>query len=202
MAGTTTETRNYTYLTVKSVAYGMFGTGLALSVTHTYDLFHHTLGAATVTSAAVPVFIDGVQLIGRLARSPKCDAQTRRLGKWAQLTGATISLAANIIAGHAIGDKIAGAIFVLGYILMEAFAEKMRPVEQDAKTLAAQATAASGWVKSLTMSLNSRSSSWLSSSFSSKAVDIACITCSLVRRMLIALLRAWSMISAALRSAS
>ena len=138
MAGTTTESRNWTYLTVKSVAYGMFATGLALSVTHTYDLFHDTLGAASVSAAAVPVFIDGVQLIGRLARSHQFDEATRRLGKRAQLTGSAISLAANIIAGHAVGDKIAGAIFVLGYILMEAFAERMSP----AATKAEQAKAA------------------------------------------------------------
>jgi hypothetical protein len=65
----TTEHRNLTYPIVKGIAYGMFGAGLALSVTHIYDLFHSTLGASTLTAAAVPVFIDGLQLIGRLSRS-------------------------------------------------------------------------------------------------------------------------------------
>jgi hypothetical protein len=129
-------TKNATYLIGKSVAYGMFGTGLALSVTHIYDLFHSTLGAGVVTAAAVPMFVDGLQLIGRMARSHQFAESTRRTGFWVQLLGAAISLAANIIAGHSLGDKIAGAIFVIGYIGMEAFADKLRPVEQDVKAVA------------------------------------------------------------------
>lgn len=136
-------TRNATYLIGKSIAYGMFGTGLALSVTHIYDLFHSTLGAGVVTAAAVPMFVDGLQLMGRLARSHQFAESTRRIGFWVQMIGATISLAANVIAGHALGDKIAGAIFVIGYIGMEVFADKLRPVEQDAAQIemAAQAKA-------------------------------------------------------------
>lgn len=139
----TTEHRNLTYPIVKGIAYGMFGAGLALSVTHIYDLFHSTLGASTLTAAAVPVFIDGLQLIGRLSRSHQFAESTRRTGLWVQGFGALVSLIANVVAGHSLGDKIGGAIFVVGYIFMEWFADRLRPVAIDAQAAAAakQATA-------------------------------------------------------------
>lgn len=138
----TTERRNPTYLIVKGIAYGMFGAGLALSVTHIYDLFHSTLGASTLTAAAVPVFIDGLQLIGRLSRSHQFAESTRRTGLWVQGFGALISLIANVVAGHSLGDKIGGAIFVVGYIFMEWFADRLRPATVDAQAEAAAKQAA------------------------------------------------------------
>lgn len=149
MAGTTqtTEKRNLTYPIVKGIAYGMFGTGLALSVTDIYDLFHSTLGSTVITAAAVPMFIDGLQLIGRMARSHRFAESTRRTGFWVQMVGALVSLVANVVAGPSLGDKIGGAIFVIGYISMEAFAERLRPVtddtaaQQDAEAAAKSAAA-------------------------------------------------------------
>jgi hypothetical protein len=142
MATTTTEPRNLTYPIVKGIAYGMFAGGLGLSVTHIFDLFHSTLGASVVTAAAVPVFVDGLQLIGRLARSHKFDASTRKIGLWVQVLGALLSLIANVVAGHSAGDKIGGAIFVFGYIFMEWFADRLRPVATVVETAAAKRSAA------------------------------------------------------------
>lgn len=147
MATKTTE-KNWTYGIVKSVAYGMFGAGLALSVTHIYDLFHSTLGASVMTAAAVPVFVDGLQLIGRLSRSHQFAQSTRRTGLWVQGFGALVSLIANVVAGHSAGDKIGGAIFVIGYIFMEWFADRMRPVAQDAQVQQQTATAAKSAARS------------------------------------------------------
>lgn len=136
MASTTT------YRTVKGIAFGMFGTGIALSVTHIYDLFHGMLGAATVTAAAMPLFIDGLQVIGKLMRGESFAAETRKVGFRVQVLGALLSLAANVIAGHALGDKIAGVVLVGGYILAEKLAEIIRPVTEDAAVIAQAAATA------------------------------------------------------------
>lgn len=132
---------NTTYRTVKGIAYGMFGTGLALSVTHIYDLFHGVLGSAALTAAAMPLFIDGLQVIGKLMRGESFASETRKVGFRVQVLGALLSLVANVISGHALGDKIAGVVLVGGYILAEKLAEAIRPVQADVQVIA-QATQA------------------------------------------------------------
>jgi hypothetical protein len=141
-------TKNPTYRIVKGIAYGMFGAGLALSVTHIYDLFHNVLGSATLTAAAMPLFIDGLQVIGKLMRGESFASQTRTVGFRVQLLGALLSLAANVIAGHALGDKIAGVILVGGYILAEKLAETIRPVQADVQAIAKTRAAAKSATRS------------------------------------------------------
>jgi hypothetical protein len=143
MATSTTATpRNWTFIIVKSWAYGMFALGLGLSITHIYDLFRVTLGASVIMAAAMPFFVDGFQVIGRAARSHKMTHETRKIGAWTQGIGVVLSLIGNGIAGHTLGDRIGGVICVLGYVGMEALAEKIRPIEQDTATAAAALAAA------------------------------------------------------------
>lgn len=129
------------FTAIKTIAYGMFVLGLGLSVYHTVIFFHEVLGAALISAIAAPIFIDGVQIIGKLARGRQFARKTRRLGLHVQLFGAVLSLAANVVGGHSWGDKILGVVFVGGYIGMEIFAELMRPATDDAAEASAQAAA-------------------------------------------------------------
>lgn len=141
MATATTAPRNHTVTTVKTIAYGMFLLGLGLSVSHIFDFFHSTLHAAVISAAAVPVFIDGLQIIGKLARSARFHDDTRAIGFKVQLTGAALSIVANAVAGHTWGDKLAGVIFVAGYVFAEWFADHLRPAPSKAQTAAVKAAA-------------------------------------------------------------
>jgi len=137
-----TENRtNRTYLIVKGVAYAMFAAGLLYSVTHIYELFCVTLGSTILAAALVPLFIDGIQIVGRLIQGESFTAATRTRGKWLQGFGALVSLTANVVAGHRPGDKIAGAVIVIGYVGIELLAESIRPVQEDAAAIAAAAAA-------------------------------------------------------------
>lgn len=138
---TQTAAANRTYLLVKSTAYLMFALGLVLSITHIYGLFRGW-GAGVVTAAAVPVFIDGFQLVGRALRGESFASEIRKTGLWLQMFGAAVSLFANVYAGQNKGEKIAGAIFVIGYITIEAVGEKIRPASDDSAAKAAAAAAA------------------------------------------------------------
>ena len=139
---TTTETADRVVTTIKAVAYTMFATGVTLSVTHIVDFFHSTLGAAMLTACAMPLFIDGFQIVGRLLRLDRFSDETNAVGWKLQLLGAAASLAANIIAGHTRGDKIAGAILVIGYITIEAVADRIKARKATVAAVAAQALAA------------------------------------------------------------
>lgn len=123
----TTEThRDPVVTTVKAIAYGMFATGVALSVTHIFDFFHSTLGAATLTAAAMPMFVDGFQIVGRVLRLDRFAKSVNATGWKLQLLGALASLIANVVAGPTKGDKIAGIILVVGYITIEAVADRIK----------------------------------------------------------------------------
>lgn len=116
---------------VKGIAYTIFALGLGLSIFHIFDYFYSTLHAALASALAMPVFIDGVQIFGRIIRGADFSRRTRTAGWIVQGIGAAASLAANLIAGTTIGDKISGAAFVAGYILLEAIAELIRPASDD-----------------------------------------------------------------------
>ncbi len=131
-----------TYRIMKIAAWMLFLTGLALSVSHIIDLFL-TLGAATVTACMMPLFIDIPTLMGKVARGAQFAAKTRKIGLKVQLVGATLSLIANVGAGDAWGDRIAGVLIVGGYVFAEWFAENLRPASDDTKAeRAAKAAAA------------------------------------------------------------
>lgn len=139
---TTTTSKNHTYPIVKGIAYGAFAAGLTLSVTHTFTWFRTDLGASTINAAFVPLFVDGIQITGRLIRGPQFSKSVRRAGWAMQIFGAALALTANLLAGHTVGDKASGAIFVLGYILFDVVAEKIRPATDDAEVQQATAAAA------------------------------------------------------------
>lgn len=119
------------YKTIKAIAYVMFALGLGYSVFHIFDFFLTTLQSTLATALIVPAFIDGMQLVGRIMRSKDLSAATRNRGKWFQGFGAIASLVANVVAGDSIGDRVGGAIIVIGYIAVEAAAESIRPASDD-----------------------------------------------------------------------
>lgn len=127
---TATPKRNLTHLAAKAIAYGMFAGALALSASHIVGLFQ-MLGAVTLTATVMPVFIDGIALLGRLARSDKFAASTRRTGLKVQIVASLISLTANVVAGETWGDKLAGVFVVGGYVFAEWFADQLKPVEAE-----------------------------------------------------------------------
>jgi hypothetical protein len=139
---------------IRAVAYLLFALGLALSVKHIFELFHNTLHASIITAAAVPLFIDGFQLVGRIIRGHEFSIKTRRTGAVLQGFGAIVSLAANIVAGPTVGEKIAGAIFVIGYITIEAVAERIRPASDDTKAADAAKRAAARQAAAATRAAN------------------------------------------------
>jgi hypothetical protein len=133
---------NRTHQAAKAIAYGMFAGALALSASHIVGLFE-LLGAATLTAMVMPVFIDGIALLGRLARSDKFAASTRRTGLKVQVVASLISLTANVVAGETWGDKLAGVFVVGGYVFAEWFADQLKPAEADAAQVKAVARKAS-----------------------------------------------------------
>jgi hypothetical protein len=140
-AKTTAAPRDTIHTIAKVIAYGMFAGALALSASHIIGLFE-LLGAASLTACVMPIFIDGVALLGRLARSDRFAAQTRCTGLKVQIVASVISLIANVVAGHTVGDKVAGVMVVAGYVFAEWFADQLKPVEVDVAADRAAAKAA------------------------------------------------------------
>jgi hypothetical protein len=136
------KTSTAKYRIIKAVAYGMFLIGLGLSVFHIFELFYYTLNTALITSIAMPLFFDGFQFVGRIIRGEEFTRSARKIGCWLQGVGALVSLIANVVAGHSNGDKIAGVVLVVGYITIEAVAEKTRPASEDVEAIAAATAAA------------------------------------------------------------
>lgn len=94
----------------------------------------------------VPVFIDGIAILGLIGRSGKLGDKAKRLAPVLILPAGALSLAANIYAGKTLGDKIFGALVVAGFVLVEWYttthsttpvARKTRTVTDETKMKAA-----------------------------------------------------------------
>lgn len=137
----TTETRNWTYLTARGIVW-MFTIGaLAASYTHIVHLFG-MLGLHGWQAWTAPAFVDGFALLGRLARSRQFATETRRTGLRVQIIATSVSFIANVIAGDSIGARIFGAMVVIGYVVAELLAERMHPVTTKAEADKAKRSAA------------------------------------------------------------
>lgn len=138
---TTTEPRNFTYLTARSIVW-MFTLGaLAASYTHIVHLFG-MLGLHGWQAWTAPAFVDGFALLGRLARSRQFAAETRRTGLRVQIIATSVSFIANVVAGDSIGARIFGAMVVIGYVVAELLAERMHPATTKAEAEKAKRSAA------------------------------------------------------------
>ncbi len=141
---TTTEVTqtagNVTYYLAKTIVLGFAVGCLYFSFSHTIELAH-MLGATGAQAYSTPAFVDGFMLLGRLGMSPKFDASTNKIGRRMMTVGALLSLAANIAAGQTAGDRIIGALVVIGFLVTEWYAGKLRPAPQAPLTPAQKAAA-------------------------------------------------------------
>lgn len=75
-------------------------------------------------SWTLPMFIDGIALVGKLSMLPRFSASFRKSGFRLLMVGGVLSLAANIYAGHNLGQRAFGVIVVVGFMLLESHATK------------------------------------------------------------------------------
>jgi hypothetical protein len=81
-----------------------------------------------------PAFVDGLALLGRMGMSKRFSARTRRAGHRLMLGAGTLSLGANIAAGHTVGTRVFGAMVVAGFVIAEWYAGQLAPVAQRVRT--------------------------------------------------------------------
>jgi hypothetical protein len=141
-----TITENPTYAAAKTGAYAYLGFALYQSFSHIVDL---SVRYGSSSPWASPLLVDSLMLLGRLIRSPKMTKRARRVGLGLQVFGALASLAANILAGETVGDRVQGAAVIIGFLIVEWVVEQVKPVQVDntaaqqaARTAAAQKAAA------------------------------------------------------------
>lgn len=136
---------NWTYVAVKTVVL-MFMIGAAtISFGHIVETSHR-LGL-TWEAYTVPFFIDGLAILGLIGRTSAFDRSTNRAGWVLILTAGSASLAANIFAGHNLGQQLYGALVVVGFGLAEWYSVRLKPAavpapEVDEETRAKRSEAA------------------------------------------------------------
>lgn len=104
----------------------------------------------------VPVFIDGVAILGLIGRTGKLGDKAKRFAPALILPAGALSLAANVFAGKTLGDKIFGALVVAGFMLVEWYTTthsatpvkgKTRTVSDETKAKAALTRKYNAYVK-------------------------------------------------------
>lgn len=119
---TATRTRkpahNWTLIAATVIVYGYLLSTLALSVSNIIG-FAGALGASHLLAYAAPLFVDGLFLMGKLLSNPRLGEDCNRYGFKLMIIGGMLSLTANVFHGHTAGDKIVGALLVLGFVLVE-----------------------------------------------------------------------------------
>lgn len=104
----------------------------------------------------VPVFIDGIAILGLIGRTGKLGARAKKYAPALILPAGALSLAANVFAGKTLGDKIFGALVVAGFMLVEWYttthstapvARKTRTVTDETKMKAALTRKYNAYVK-------------------------------------------------------
>ena len=120
---TTSSKRDAVLTTINSVVWLFLLTAVVFSTSHIIETSHR-LGL-TYEAYAVPVFVDGIALVGKLSMLPRFSARLRRSGLRLLMFGGTLSLAANVYAGHNAGQKGFGILIVAGFMLLEGHAVKV-----------------------------------------------------------------------------
>lgn len=103
--------------TINVVIWIFLVTAVAFSTSHIIETSHR-LGL-TYEAFAVPVFVDGIALVGKLSMLPRFSPKLRRSGLRLLMFGGTLSLAANVYAGHNLGQRAFGVLVVAGFMLLE-----------------------------------------------------------------------------------
>lgn len=155
MNTTTPTTRRFSLYTIVSIIVNLFTVGAAgISFSHIITASAQ-LGVVNWQAYTVPFFVDGLAILGMIGRSASMAAQlaargrtedqidaVRRFGFRLQVSAGLVSLAANIYAGHNLGEKMFGVLVVAGFVICEKFAEKLRAAGSAAVDTAAEITAA------------------------------------------------------------
>lgn len=138
--------RNWTYLTVTAIVRLYMLGALAIS-------FSHIITAASLLQLhgwqayTTPFFIDGFAVLGMIGRSHRFEQATRRSGFRLQMAAGALSFACNIFAGHTVGERLYGALVVVGFVVSEWYGAKLAPAvivtvePTDAELLAAKRSA-------------------------------------------------------------
>lgn len=108
-----------------------------LHIVHAANL----LGLYGWQAYSVPVAIDGLALFGMMIRSEKFAPETRRMGKFVALGAGTLSMVANVYAGHTAGERAFGVLAVTLFLLMELLAAKVKAAPTAAEIAAAKKAA-------------------------------------------------------------
>jgi hypothetical protein len=119
---------NPTHIIVALIVHAVMALALYLSFGHIIEACA-SLGLFGFQAYTAPLFIDGFMILGRIGRSRKFAPDTRKVGMRIQIGATLISFAANIYSGHTIGERIYGGLVIVGFILAEIYAEKLRPIE-------------------------------------------------------------------------
>jgi hypothetical protein len=140
--------RNWTYLLVTAIVRLYMLGALAIS-------FSHIITAASLLQLhgwqayTTPFFIDGFAVLGMIGRSHRFEQTTRRSGFRLQMAAGALSFACNIFAGHTVGERLYGALVVVGFVVSEWYGAKLAPAAPvapaqptDAELLAAKRSAA------------------------------------------------------------
>jgi signal transduction histidine kinase len=148
MAKTKTP-RDWTYLTVKVVVRVFMVAVLVISFKHIINLC--TAYQVTTWQAwTAPAFVDGFVLLGIVGGQARFASETRRMALRLRIGATLVSLAANVLAGHTVGDRVYGGAVVAAFLVAEWFslhmkaaptAAEIKAVEQAATRKAAQAKA-------------------------------------------------------------
>lgn len=133
--------RNWTHITATLIVAAFAAGALAISFAHVIELAHR-YGVTGWQALAAPFFIDGFMLLGRLGMSRKFDAATNRIGRRMMTAGALLSLAANVGVGTTVGQRVFGALVVIGFLVGEWYAGKLAPAANVTAQLAADQAAA------------------------------------------------------------
>lgn len=122
----TKPSTNWTYLIALTITRAFMLGAAAISFTHIVTT-SHLLGLGGFQALTTPFAIDGFATLGMLGRSRRFAETTRRAGLRIAIGAGALSLAANVYAGHTIGERIYGVIVVAAFIAAEQYADRMAP---------------------------------------------------------------------------
>jgi len=117
---------NWIYGIACALVYGFLAAAAVGSYGNIVGLAHD-LGVSSDHAWTTPLLIDGVALMGKLLRSRNLAATAHRAGLRLMLFGGVLSLAANVLHGHTWGDRIYGALLVVGFIVVERASDHLAP---------------------------------------------------------------------------
>lgn len=125
---------NRAYYTAKTVTTSYLTFAMYLSYSHITALFTRW---GSHTPWAGFILIDSIILIGKVLRGHKMTKRVRFLGAWLQGFGAVCSLIANVLAADNKGDRVIGVMVIVFFLIIEAVAETIKPVNTAAARKAA-----------------------------------------------------------------